>query len=64
LLRAVESVLTPAGVSAEMLHQWVAKELPAPHVHARLAAKTARAYWGPLFEFVEREEMRKSLLAA
>ena len=64
LLRAVETLLVPAGISAEMLRQWMAKELPAPQVHARLAERTTRVYWGPLFEFVEREELRKARLAA
>jgi hypothetical protein len=64
LLRAVETLLVPADISAEMLRQWVTKELPAPQVHARLAAQTTRVYWGPLFEFVEREELRKARVAA
>jgi len=62
-LRAVESLLTPAGISAAMLEQWFAKELPAPQVQARLAAGTTPVYWGPLFEFVERAEMRNVRLA-
>ena len=42
--RVVDSLLTSAGISAEMLHQRIAEELPAPQVHARLAEKTTRAY--------------------
>ncbi|HEX7588597.1 MAG TPA: DNA polymerase domain-containing protein, partial [Anaerolineae bacterium] len=63
LLRAVETLLAPAGISAEMLRQWIKKELPAPQVHARLE-RTTRAYWGPLFEFAEREELRQARVAA
>jgi hypothetical protein len=43
LLRAVESLLAPAGINADMLQQWMTKQLPTPHVRARLAAKTTRA---------------------
>jgi hypothetical protein len=58
LLRAVETLLVPAGVNAEMLQQWVAKALPPNHVRTRLAEKTRSVYWGPLFEFAERQKAR------
>lgn len=56
LLRAVESLLAPVGISAEILGQWIAKELPTPHVRARLAdtQSAPRLYWGPLFEYAAR----------
>jgi hypothetical protein len=60
-LRAVESLLAPAGIRADMLKQWMTKQLPTPHVHVRLAAKTAHVYWGPLFEFAERGEAKSRL---
>lgn len=50
LMRAVESVLVPFGLSASMLRSWLVKELPAENLHARLEAKPARRYLGPLFE--------------
>lgn len=50
LLRAVETVLGPFGLTGEMLRHWLAKELPAEHLHARLEAKR-RPYLGPLFEY-------------
>jgi DNA polymerase II len=50
LMRAVESVLVPFGVSASMLRSWLVKELPAEHLHARLEARPPRRYLGPLFE--------------
>jgi DNA polymerase elongation subunit (family B) len=50
LMRAVESVFTPFGVSASMLRSWLVKELPAEHLRARLEANKRRAYLGPLFE--------------
>jgi DNA polymerase-2 len=50
LMRAVESVLVPFGVSASMLRSWLVKELPAEHLRARLEARPPRVYLGPLFE--------------
>ena len=50
LMRAVESVLVPFGLSASMLRSWLVKELPAEHLRARLEARPARAYLGPLSE--------------
>lgn len=50
LMRAVESVFVPFGVSASMLRSWPVKELPAEHLRARLEARPPRAYLGPLFE--------------
>ena len=50
LMRAVESVLVPFGVSASMLRSWLVEELPAEHLQARLGARPPRAYFGPLFE--------------
>lgn len=50
LMRAVESVFTPFGVSASMLRSWLVKELPAEHLRARLEAQPPRRYLGPLFD--------------
>lgn len=50
LMRAVESVLVPFGLTASMLRSWLVKELPAENLHSRLEARPARAYLGPLFE--------------
>lgn len=50
MMRAVESVFTPFGITASMLRSWLVKELPAENLHSRLEAKPARAYFGPLFE--------------
>ncbi|MBI4671788.1 MAG: hypothetical protein HY741_08995 [Chloroflexi bacterium] len=50
LLRAVETILTPFGMNAEMLHQWMTRELPLEPIRKRIAEKPARVYWGPLFE--------------
>jgi DNA polymerase elongation subunit (family B) len=60
LLRAVEAVLAPAGIRADTLQQLIAKELPAPEKRARLVAPTTRPYWGPLFAWVEREELKRN----
>lgn len=51
LMRSVETVLEPFGLSGSMLRNWLVKELPAEHLRARLEAKKARAYLGPLFEY-------------
>jgi len=64
LLRAVESLLAPVGICADMLREQIARELPAPHAHAQLTHRTLRPYWGPLFGFVERAERKKARLAA
>lgn len=64
LLRAVESLLTPAGITGEMLGEWIKKELPTPALHARLKELQERVYWGPLFEFAEREARMKVRVAA
>lgn len=61
LLRAVEALLAPVGIRADALEQWIAKELPAPRVRALLTEKAIRPFWGPLFEFVEREEQKKNV---
>ena len=50
LMRAVELVLVPFGVSASMLRSWLVKELPTEHLRARLEAQPPRRYLGPLFE--------------
>jgi DNA polymerase II len=50
LMRAVESVLVPFGVTASMLRSWLMKELPAEHLRARLEAQPRRKYLGPLFD--------------
>lgn len=50
LLRAVESVLAPCGITAQMLKDWVVKALPAPTLRKRLDAPKCSVYWGPLFE--------------
>lgn len=52
LLRAVETVLAPFGVSAEMLRDHLARALPMPAMQKQIAAKPA-TYWGPLFEWAE-----------
>jgi DNA polymerase II len=49
LMRAVETVFTPFGISAQMLRSWLEKELPAEHLRARLEAKRPKPYLGPLF---------------
>jgi hypothetical protein len=50
LMRAVEAVLVPFGVTASMVRSWLVKELPAEHLRARLEARPPRRYLGPLFE--------------
>jgi DNA polymerase II len=50
-LRAVETVLQPFGINASMLRSWLARELPAEHLRARVA-RPAAPYLGPLFELV------------
>lgn len=52
LMRAVESVFTPFGITASMLRSWLVKELPAENLHSRLEARPARTYLVPLFERV------------
>lgn len=64
LLRAVESLLTPAGITGEMLGEWIKKELPTPALHARLKELQERVYWGPLFEFAGLEARMKVRVAA
>jgi DNA polymerase I len=51
LLRAVETIVAPFGMNAAMLRQWVTRALPLEPIRQRIAAKPARAYWGPLFEY-------------
>lgn len=48
LLRAVETVLAPFGISAEMLRDHLTRALPMPLMQKQIAAK-AKVYWGPLF---------------
>jgi len=60
LLRAVEALLAPVGIRAETLAQWIAKELPAPRLCARLTAQTIQPDWGPLFEFGERAKQMRN----
>jgi len=50
LLRAVETVLVPFGVNANMLRDHLTQALPMPAMQKQIAAK-ATPYWGPLFEF-------------
>jgi DNA polymerase II len=54
LIRACENVVEPFGVTAAMLRQLIAKELPAEHLRARLEIPRPRAYLGPLFEYARR----------
>lgn len=51
LLRACEQVLTPLGISPQMLRDGLTKMLPVPAMQKRIAAKTA-PYYGPLFAHV------------
>jgi len=60
LLRAIEAMLAPAGIRADMLQQLIKQELPTPEKRSRLVAETTRPYWGPLFAWVEREERKKN----
>lgn len=50
LLRAIETLLAPAGITKEMFQDWIARELPTTQLRARLTEKTPRLYLGPLFE--------------
>lgn len=56
LVRAAETLLWPFGVSPIMLRGWLRNELPTEYIQARLGARTARAYLGPLFERTVRAE--------
>jgi hypothetical protein len=60
LMRAVESVLVPFGVTASMLRGWLEKELPAEHLRARLEAHPQCPYFEPLLEFSSVVENRHS----
>jgi len=51
VLRVAETILTPLGMNGKMLSSWLAKELPAQHVRARLERRNVREYLGPLFEY-------------
>jgi DNA polymerase elongation subunit (family B) len=51
VLRAAETILTPLGMNGKMLSSWLAKELPAQHVRARLERRNVGEYLGPLFEY-------------
>jgi DNA polymerase-2 len=64
LLRSVEALLAPVGVRADTLRQWIAKELPAPRIRSLLTERATEPDWGPLFEFVEREERKRARVAA
>lgn len=54
LLRAVETVFAPFKVNGAMLRSWVARELPAEPLRARVEAKQSYVYLGPLFEWGQR----------
>lgn len=51
LLRAAETILAPFGMNGAMLRAWLARQLPLEPIRKRVAEKSARAYWGPLFEY-------------
>jgi hypothetical protein len=38
-------------MNGKMLSSWLAKELPAQHLRARLERRNVHEYLGPLFEF-------------
>lgn len=51
LMRAVETVVSPLGLNAQMLQDWLARELPAATLARRIQAAPSRPYLGPLFEW-------------
>jgi len=51
VLRVAETILTPLGMNGKMLSSWLAKELPAQHVRARLERRNVGEHLGPLFEY-------------
>jgi hypothetical protein len=51
LMRAVETVVSPLGLNAQMLQDWLAHELPAATLARRIQAAPSRPYLGPLFEW-------------
>ncbi len=58
LLRAVETVLTPLGVTHSQIDQWVKERTGEVERIAIVLPNKTKTYWGPLFEFAERDRSK------
>lgn len=59
LLNAVETVLTPLGVTRSQIDQWVKERTGEIERIAIVLPNKTKTYWGPLFEFAERNRSKE-----